>query len=156
MLTKKQIIEKAVASDSFFGFDRQVYATYLTFDQAKPLLKPDVKKEDWGRARSLSKVEADMKSYMIFAIGKACDHRGISANRSVEKMQAYTAILELENQIDWERYRNYGAPILKQICDLMGWQELYTTQLVEWDREPFARMAEGKKCRDDCEEGCGW
>jgi len=155
VLTKKQIVEKAVASDSYFGFDKEVFVTYLTFNQAKPLLKPEVTSEKWGKVRSLSRVEEDMKSYMIFAISKAADHRGISAHRSIEKMQAYTAILEVDDQIDWERYRNYGAPILRQICDAMGWQELYTTEIEDWDRKPFDRMSQSKKCRDSCNEGCG-
>jgi len=156
MLTKKQIVDRAVASDSFFGFDKEVYVTYLTFNQAKPLLKTGAKPENWGKVRSLSKVEEDMKDYMTFAIGKACDHRGLSAGRSIEKMQAYTAILEIDSQIDWEQYGNYGAPILRQICDLMEWQELYMTEIDDWNREPFNRMSQGKKCRDDCNEGCGY
>ncbi len=161
MLTQAQIVAKIESSTSFFGFDVEVYAMFLDYDHAKYLLKEDarakVKKAEWNKnvvSLTEDNVKAEMKDYMSFAIGKALDHRGISASRSVEKMQAYCAILEIGNQIHWEWYAQYGAPILKEICDMMGWQAMYTTDLT-YGVEQFARMADGKRCSDDCMEGCG-
>lgn len=161
MLTTQEIKEKAVESknaNKLFAFDIDVYMNYLPYEYVKEFLKEGVTEEEWNKAlkedghelpATHESVVADMKSYMEFAIGKALDHRGISANRSVQKMEAWTHIIRLYDEIDWDNYANYGAPILRQICDKMGWQEMYQ------DKADFIRMSEGKKCTPDCNEGCG-
>ena len=154
MLPKKELRTLYDSSDSFFGFDKEVYATYMDYDQVKDILKKGITKKSWDKDRhpySEKRVTADARKYMEFAVGKALDHRGISANRSVEKMKAWMTILGHYDEIDWYHYANYGAPILKEICDLMGWEEVYADEY----RSEFLNMARGKPCRPDCNEGCG-
>lgn len=57
---------------------------------------------------------------MPFAIEKAMDGRGLSASRSISKMQAWVFALGETDAINWERYADYGRPILRQICERYG------------------------------------
>jgi hypothetical protein len=82
---------------------------------------------------------------MAFAWGKARDHRGISASRSVEKMRTWVWLLD-DPEIT-ANYQNYGAPILRAICERYGFPIP--------DGDDMRRMSEGEPCRDGCDEGCG-
>lgn len=137
--------------DDFLGFSHEVALSYLTFEQAKPFLKPEATADKWPTPRPLTReaVLEDMKNYMDFAWGKVEDHRGISAGRSVQKMEAWVALLG----DDWlvvtknADYPNYGAPILKALC------EHYQFPMPE--SEALKNMAAGEPCYIGCEEGCG-
>lgn len=97
-------------------------------------------------------VIADMVEYMDFALGKAIDHRGLSASRSIEKMTAWLWLLNDEKTLEFaeddSNYASYGAPILKKIC------EVYKIENSQLDSKRFQTMAEGKPCTPDCEMGC--
>jgi len=129
-------------------FFPEVLIGYLTFQNAAPYLKSDVQEHEWTQQTDPI---AEMKSYMEFAWDKASDHRGLSAGRSVNKMQAWLWLMDdpLWQEIEDDKipYKNYGAPILLRIC------EKHDLPIPEHDAGVL-RMALGKKCRHDCNEGC--
>jgi hypothetical protein len=90
---------------------------------------------------------------MEVAVGKAIDHRSISASRSVEKLAEYAWLLGHDKlaaeMIEDHRYPMYGCPALKHMADTLGWQ------IDEMQNPLFVRMAEGLPCHDGCDEGCG-
>ena len=69
-------------------------------------------------------VRGEALKYLDFAFGKALDHRGISAGRSVQKMKEYCWLLGLDEAVafaeDSENYPNYGVPILKHVAKALG------------------------------------
>jgi hypothetical protein len=145
--------EREKATD-LFGFMLAVLLTYLPFDLARPYLKPEAMAAEWNADLppfTPAQVAADALDYMAFAWGKVLDHRGLSAGRSIQKFKMWCYLLgedELVARCDDDRqYPMYGAPILLAICTTLGWP-------VPVD-DRAARMAAGKPCRDDCDEGCG-
>ena len=108
------------------GFEIDEYLVAMDFEHAKPYLVADADPMKW-ETRTRDPVEK-MKEYMPFAIGKAEDQRGISANRSI---QHYIAWLWLEGeeellakveQMYETNYHDYGMPILMLIKEHFGWQ----------------------------------
>lgn len=86
-------------------------------------------------------------SYLAFAFGKAEDHRGISASRSVDKMGEYLWLLGLDTQEFLAApYAMYGVPSLVVAARLLGSD--YEISDTLW------RMAESKPCKPGCQEGC--
>lgn len=138
--------------EDFLGFVAEALLPFLSFEQAKPLLKPDATPENWASPEPLTgqSVLAVMEKYMSFAWGKVKDHRGISAGRSVEKMGAWLWLLGDDDLVavahDGENYAQYGAPILKKICEKYGFPVP--------DDEGVLRMAQGKPCQSGCRDGC--
>jgi len=64
-------------------------------------------------------------------------------------MRAWVWLLGPEEfaAVDWEDYENYGAPILKKVAELVGF---------EWpEGDGIDRMASGLPCQDYCQDGCG-
>jgi hypothetical protein len=158
--TVEEIAKFIRDDDSMFGFKVDVCLQYLPFDQAREFLKPEVTAEEWSiSVHPLTEdgLKTDMLDYMDFAIGKALDHRGLSAGRSVEKMQAWLWLLG--DKETWAfadedaNYKNYGAPILKYICEKYGYS---LDKLDKWDRLKFDNMALGKLCQAGCEDGCAY
>lgn len=150
MRTEEQIlarIEQVKAKD-WLGTSQQSLAVFLSAESVRPLMPDDEDLADWKAAsKERTAIVAKLTSYMEFAIGKATGHRGISAGCSIEHFQAWLWMLDDYDKIDWDKYTNYGAPILRQIC------ELYEIPLP--DDEGFLNMSEGEQCRTWCEEGCG-
>lgn len=132
------------------GFTGDVVLYHLPAEQLSEFVEkvPD----DW-QPRPLERdvILAAMRDYMEFAWTKVQDHRGISANRSVEKMAAWLYLLKDDEMrlfaTNGEHYAQYGAPILKEIC------EKY--QFAIPDDPALERMAKGLPCHDGCAEGCG-
>lgn len=131
--------------DDTFGFSLDVFLGALDFDHARPFLKKEVTAEEWAEIAPEDPLPAFHK-YMAFAIGKAQDHRALSAGRSVEKLNAWSWLMGFEPSD--APYAQYGVPILKDLAERHGypWPE---------DDEELARMAEGKPCHEGCREGCG-
>lgn len=152
MRAQEQIAERAVKADGFLNFSREVLIPLLDFDHAKPFLKPEATAEKWKPVTQEESL-AEMREYMDFAWGKAQDHRGISAGRSVQKMTEWTwihgtdeQVAEIERMSD-EQYAQYGAPVLKRVCEMFGFPIPKDPDLV--------RMMGGLPCEDGCEMGCG-
>jgi hypothetical protein len=148
--TAKEIVEHILNEKQVIDFRPEVVVEYLTFEEAKPLLKPDARPEDWPPHKPLTReqVLSDMCAYMDeYGWPKALNHRGLSANRTVQKMQVWAFMLGDDIDVDKMHYENYGAPILKFFCEKYGFPIP--------DCEEARRMAEGLPCTPSCEEGCG-
>lgn len=125
MATIDAILERCRAtSNALFDFGPEVLISYLPVDQAREFLKPEVTAEQWEEGRlplDRETVIRQMGEYMDFAWEKANDERGLSAIRSVQKMQAWLFLLgdaELLAFAENDRnYAPYGKPILRRICD---------------------------------------
>lgn len=145
MRSQEEIVAKINSEDSFFGFGKQVYVSVLDFEHAKQYLKDGVTEEEWAEAQ-VTDVRREFETYLDFAIGKALDHRGLSAHRSVEKLNAWSWLMGHDEPIE-EPYPTYGVPILKALAERHD---------VPWPQgnEDLDRMARGEPCRENCNEGC--
>ncbi len=152
MKTPDQIIarihEVRAGDDAMFGWQTDILIRALTFEQAKPFLIADATSDAWPDPQIEDAVRQDAIDYLDFAFGKASDHRGISASRSVDKMGAYLWMLDL----DYDRFVNagyaqYGVPQL-----FIAAEELGVTP--PSDDEGLQRMAKGRPCEPDCTMGC--
>lgn len=136
-----------IAKDDYFGFRREVLLRALDFDHAKPYLKEGTTADQWGAPTDTGE---EAKEYYGFALGKIRDHRGLSADRSVQKLTEYAWLLGRDDVVaamDAADYPQYGAPKVKAFADLMGY---------EWpDDKELTNMARGDYCRPLCDMGCG-
>ena len=152
MKTQEQILAriKEVEKEDMLGFQRDVLINALSFENAKPFLKPEAIKEEWDEGVNLTeeKLQAAAKSYLEFAWGKAEDHRGISASRSTEKMGEYIWLLGTDEDYALyaaTSYAMYGCPMLKAAAEFFKTPIPTTSELV--------KMMNGEPCSDDC-TGC--
>jgi len=94
-------------------------------------------------------VKTEAIKYLDFAFGKAIDHRGISAGRSVQKMREYAWLLGYDDVVkfaeDDTNYQNYGVPILKKMAEVFGVP--LPAEIQQWP--------DGEPCHPGCESGCG-
>jgi hypothetical protein len=157
MGTQKEIVERVKEKQKqLFNFESEVLVPYLSFKSAKPFLTEEATEEKWEKHRSkLTKTEIlkDAKIYMK-EIGwpKCQDHRGISASRTLMKMQAWVWLLgddkvlrKIERMVD-NNYAQYGAPVLDFICNHYGWP-------IPKD-ESLQRMIQGDRCGAEYNCGC--
>lgn len=157
MRTPEQIVHRMQhqqdLDEDLLGFKAEVLVSFLTFDQAKPLLKPDTNPENWTEVSPLTEDEVlrQMRNYMIFAWQKAIDHRGISASRSVEKIGEWLWLLEEESVIVGVPYPQYGVPLLLKVCEAFEFQ----IPTVAGGPDVIARMGRGEPCERACQNGCG-
>lgn len=140
---------RASQQDDFFGFAGDVLLPYLPKDKVAEFAEPQESYTPQPLEREF--ILKEMHEYMEFAWGKVEDHRGISASRSVEKMTAWLWLLKDDETRAFaengSNYAQYGAPILKKICEVYGFP-IPNNSIIE-------RMAQGKPCEDDCDMGCG-
>ena len=150
--TGEEIDSWVASKNDLFGFHLDVLAEYMDAATLRKHVKEGTDlsnhiptSQDWDG------VVGGMRGYMEFAWDKARNHRGLSASRSVTKMQAWLWLLgDSENLAyaeDSSHYPNYGAPILRRICEAYGFPIP--------DGEELRRMAQGQSCREYCHEGCG-
>src|SRR5258708_34724817 len=88
--TTDEIVEyyRKEGKNDFLGFAADVLLPYLPVEQVKEFLNDDVDLSEWKPLPLTAEaVIANMREYMAFAWGKVENHRGISAERSVEKMK---------------------------------------------------------------------
>ncbi|OEU75012.1 MAG: hypothetical protein BA864_14155 [Desulfuromonadales bacterium C00003093] len=117
------------APADMLGFEVDEYTPYMSVEGMRPLAKEGVTDETLKEIQlTLNRGEmvADMERYMEFAIGKANDQRGISANRSIQHYIAWTWLsgdAEFSSTIEtmYEHgYTGWGIPILRKICEFYG------------------------------------
>lgn len=156
--TNEEIVDRIAnyrdrSPDDMLGFGLDVLVMALPFDAAKPLLANDVAEEDWNQEVDTEKSAVD---YLRFALEKAENHRGISADRSVRKIREYAWLMGRDDAVtamDDAPYENYGVPMLRAFATTVGgaayavWHERAGTML--------ANMAGGLPCEPGCTEGCG-
>src|SRR5947209_6381042 len=124
MRTPEEIVAYIKADESkIFGFAQDACLPFLPFEVAKQFLKDGVTTQEWAEmAKPLTQeaVLAGVKEYMGFALEKCLDHRGLSANRSVQKMEAWMWLIGNDEIVTFintaGNYKNYGEPILKKVC----------------------------------------
>jgi hypothetical protein len=130
MRTQEEILNriKERKSVDFLGFEVYEYILYLTFENAKPFLKDEVKKKDWEQEQK--KGVEKIKAYMSFAFEKAYNQRGISSNRSIIHILAWLwlddhPIYPKVAYMYQHEYTNYGLNILKYISKELGIKNQY-------------------------------
>lgn len=148
MRTQDEIVTriKEVEAEDLLGFQRDVLLAALDFEHAKPYLKPETPPEKW-RNLDEATIRADATAYLTFAWGKAENHLGISASRSVEKMTTFCWLLGLDiSKIEAAGYPRYGCPKLKAAAELLG-------EPLPTERDLVNMMA-GDPCNPYCFDGC--
>lgn len=144
--TQEEILARIdeIKEDDFFGFQTSDLATFLTYENAKPLLNEGVTEDQWEQ--ETDPVER-IKDYMPFAWDKANNCRGLSAGRSLEHMKAWAWLdgkEDLLKQIE-EDYEYYGKPHLVKICQTydIDWKSLDNNEWVnsEYDTPKTAEEA---------------
>lgn len=133
-----------------FGFRREALLDCMEFDTAVGIgMNPEAKPEEWARPD----VATRTREYLRFAIGKAVNHREISAGRSIEKLAEWLWVLDdadLIERFEAAPYPQYGAPKLRVLEDAwLGGQHDYAADEKWW------RMRAGEPCSLACVEGCG-
>ena len=160
MITQNDIVAiliKRNKKNHLFDFFPEVCVEYLDAEHAAllkgTLLKEDADLSTWDETGvsplNESAIIETMVDYMAFAWGKVLDHRGISANRSVQKFEAWCTILgrnDLVEYLSGQQYAMYGAPMLAKIC------EAFNIALPEGRK--IRRMIKGLPCTRNCDEGC--
>ena len=132
------------------GWRREVLAEAMDFEHARPFLKPDVTADTWEAVTTDAQLAEMAAKYLDFGYGKAIDHRGISADRSVSKLREFAWLLgrdDVVEAMDKAAYPQYGAP--KLLAFAVG------MDLPVSDHPTFQRMAAGLPCKPDCDSGCG-
>lgn len=150
MRTADEIVAKIdKKQNELLGFWPEVLIEFLTFDDAKPFLKPEATADEWSTPTVQSReiIIEKMRDYMEFAWGKVENHRGISASRSVEKMEAWIWLLGDDLDLDAIDYAQYGAPKLAAVCERYGFPIP--------DGAEIKNMINGRPCEPGCGQGCG-
>jgi hypothetical protein len=166
MRTREEIIhaietaghEGGTFEDDIFGFSREVLAEFLSYEDVIAIFgEQEFIAEDWNAIKvTADSVRDQIIDYMEFAIIKATGHRGLSSDRSIQKMHVWIWLLGNEEytriwtkNVGQKPYKNYGAPKLMAIC-----QEFDIAIPGYTDGEDFTYMAESQPCRLGCDMGC--
>lgn len=152
--TQDEILARfqAIEEYDFLGFRSEVLAEAMTAETLRPLADPDANLSDHKPIDA----EAVAREYMVFAVGKIVDHRGISASRSVEKLTEYAWLMGRDDVIaamEAVEYEQYGAPQVRAFAETLGWP--WPGEVANDELKMLDRMANGLPCRPDCEDGCG-
>jgi hypothetical protein len=132
--TQEEIVARIreIQPVDFFGWEATDLLAYLSFELAKPFLKDDATAEEWAEADkpfTRESVVAEIVEYMPFAWDKANDQRGISANRSISHMRAWTWLLNdgTYEKMEALEYQHYRKEKLISFCESMGldWKQWY-------------------------------
>lgn len=148
---------KEVEEDDWLGVQQTDLISALPLEIVQSLLTEGdtFTSTTWedGRLNTDEKVREALHVYFPFAIEKAANHRGISAGRSIDHFRSWVWLLgdSPYQQINWDNYAQYGAPILKQVSELVEFP--WPTSDAPDDHR-LNRMANGLPCTPDCEEGC--
>jgi hypothetical protein len=154
--TQEEIVSriKSISADDFFGVERAGLISALTLTHGQPFLDPSAW-ADW-QAKTEEELRAEAAAYLEFAIDKAHNHRGLSAQRSVGHYRAWVWLLEprLFDAFDAAPYENYGVPQLKAAALALGFEEGWSLIVDPGSELDF--MSQGRPCSPQCDEGCQW
>lgn len=109
-----------IEADDMFGWSRELLISYLDFEHAKAFLRDGVTPDQW---EPRTDPRADLVAYLDFAWEKANGERGISANRSVDKITHWlwlTGDDGLLAQFKAARYEPYGKPQLAVVTEALA------------------------------------
>jgi hypothetical protein len=140
------------------SFVPEVLLGFLSFDEANAVLEglgvdpmPSHDRDEWvvpprTKEAILEQAETYMREY---GWPKCIDGRGLSAQRTIQKMHAWIWLAGDEGDIEyatsWDNYTMYGAPILAEICKYYGWPIP--------DSDAVRKMVRGEPCGPCC-SGC--
>jgi hypothetical protein len=154
MRTQEEIVARVIEKrDEFLNFEPEVLIPFLKYEYAKRFLKDEVTVDDWDPDLLTKEIIlSQAKTYMAeYGWDKAENHRGISAGRTVQKMEVWMWLLGNDKMVavcqDDSMYPQYGAPILKAICKEYNWPIP--------NNEEVQRMSRGEPCGADYDCGCG-
>jgi hypothetical protein len=143
--------------DDFFGAKRSRLIEVLSFDAAKDngFAVIDATEEEWAKMQEAGATTDSAASYLEFAAGKAANHRGLSAARSIDH---FDSIVWLVGDAEYEEFDsadsgNYGCGKLRAAAKVLGLSHQWD-ELVKADPD-LERMANGLPCYEGCDEGCG-
>lgn len=137
----------------FFGARSERLITALPYADAVPFgLNPNITEEGWAERSTLTdeKVTAAFLDYLPFAMEKADNHRGLSAARSIQHMEAFVFLLGDDSDVnDFSNldYTPYGVPMLRWMTDRFGGSDIWFRN----STPALERMSQGKACNADCE-----
>lgn len=145
-------LREVITEGRMFDFRGDALLSCLDYEHAREWLKEDTTPTEWELIAHLDEehVRAELAGYMAFAWGKVEDHRGLSANRSVDKIGAWLWVLDETEALaafETARFENYGAPKLRAACEHL--------HLPMPEHESVRRMSESLRCHDSCRNGCG-
>jgi hypothetical protein len=130
MRTQNEILERIteLKSEDYFGFQRSDLTDFLKYENAKSFLKEDVTKQEWDKNKKILSKEVvlkEIREYMPFAWNKANNNRGLSADRSINHMLAWTWLMndgfyDKLKKSYLNNYKYYGKPQLVLICEHYG------------------------------------
>lgn len=154
MRTQDEILKRFTAHrntvEDLFGFRQEALLEAMTLETAE---RTGVLKEDFDRSKwTEPNVESTAREYLLFAIGKAVNHRGLSAGRSIEKLEEWLWVLGDEatlNAFVDAAYPQYGAPKLEVLVQAWSVEHEYAHD------SHWHRMAVGYPCHSMCDRGCG-
>lgn len=138
-----------VTPTDWMGTQRSDLLAALPYAAAKPMLKPEATEADWPKPMTHDEIHGEAVSYIDFAVGKALDHRGLSAGRSIDHYRAWLWLLGHDNPFDGVDYAPYGMPQLGRVVELLG------VVLPQASDPTAARMLAGERCEPDCTECFG-
>lgn len=136
-----------------FGAKAERLIAALPFEEAVSAgLNPSIDEEEWAKRATLTEdsILAAFVDYLPFAMGKADDHRGLSAARSIQHMEAFVFLLGDDadvNDFADMNYVPYGVPMLKWMADRFEASEVWAAN----STPALERMAKGLPCIYYCE-----
>lgn len=165
--TTEEMLERFNAPGDMFGFGASVLLPYFDFDDIKGHLKfeyvakVEAGEETWVRyPATVELVTACAEEYMRFAWGKAMDHRGLSAGRSLYKLATWLWMAGDDEAVDIlmdeSNYPPYGAPALRLVCERYGWPVPPDDMAASGDdgEGTVGPMKRGESCSPGC-RSCG-
>lgn len=161
MRTQEEIIERIVAivadRSDFFGTRQEELIAMVEVERlSDPRLTKvygEITATEGYAPRTEEQVREAAADYLEFAVGKAFDHRGLSAARSVDHYREWVWLLctdSIVEEFEATDYASYGVPQLRFAAQALGLHE-------RWEalRTPTTdRMADGLSCGEDWCSGC--
>lgn len=124
MREQKEILARIEAMNDPLGWSKELLYGYLDYEHIKPFLKEGLGEDDWDQQTD---PKADLIDYLDFAWDKALNERGISANRSVDKIQQWLWLMEdhvLLSAFLEAPYPMYGKPQLQVVTEALAPEKL--------------------------------
>lgn len=118
--TPDEIKARIEHTDGVLGFKTEVLVSHLPYEAAEEYLKDDVTADQWEQNRDPM---GSLREYLDVAADKARNKRGISAERSVDKLGAWLWLAgrdDLLHEFENARYEPYGRPKLRTLADALG------------------------------------
>lgn len=134
--------------NDFFAFRLDVLIPTLDWEHAQPYLVGTATEDAWeGDTNTWVHLYNNTVEYIKFGLGKAENHRGASALRTIAKLNAWCWLLgDDTNAVYNAPYPSYGVPGIMVAAGLLG----VTVQL----SPTLLRMSQGLPCVEGCQEGC--